>query len=92
MERSKSIVASTVAYILGVAGTGFMAGSVFAYNADSLALSIILAIPGFIGWIIPYFCYANLYKKKSNAVTPLIDQKYDEVYDVCEKANGLLVR
>lgn len=92
LERSKSITASTVAYIVGVAGTGFMAGSVFAYLANSLALSIILAIPGFIGWIIPYFCYTNLYKKKSNAVSPLIDQKYDEIYDVCEKANGLLER
>jgi len=90
LEDSKVITAATVAYVIGVIGTAFMAGSVFAYLANMLPLMVILAIPGFIGWIIPYFCYIHVSKKKADKVTPLIDGKYDEIYDVCEKANGLL--
>lgn len=92
LENSKVIAASAVAYIIGVIGTAFMAGSVFAYLANMLPLMVVLAIPGFAGWIIPYFCYALIVKKKADKVTPLIDGKYDEIYDVCEKANGLLSR
>jgi hypothetical protein len=91
LERSKFVTASTVAYIVGVVGTAFMAGSTFAYLADMLSLCIILAIPGFAGWIIPYFCYSKIRSKKTANVTPLIDNKYDEIYEVCEKANGLLI-
>ncbi len=90
LEFSKVVGASTVAYVIGVVGTAFMAGSVFAHIAGMLPLSVLLAIPGFAGWIIPYFCYLRLCKKKTEQVTPLIDQKYDEIYEVCEKADSLV--
>ncbi len=90
LENSKAITAATVAYVIGIVGTAFMAGSVFAYLANMLPLMVILAIPGSVGWVIPYFCYAHISKKKADKVTPLIDGKYDEIYAVCEKANALL--
>lgn len=90
LELSKIVGASAAAYGIGIAGTALMAGSVFAYLAGMLPLSVILAVPGFAGWIIPYFCYLNISRRKTEEVTPLIDQKYDEIYEVCEKANGLL--
>ncbi|MCO7127510.1 hypothetical protein NIE88_17270 [Sporolactobacillus shoreicorticis] len=90
MERSKFVVSSIVVYTIGIIGTAFMAGSVFAYQGSLLVLSIILAVPGFVGWIIPYFCFSAIHKKKSARVTPIIDQKYDEIYELCEKANDLL--
>lgn len=92
LERSKDIGASAVAYFIGVVGTAFMAGSVFAYLGSMLPLSIIFAIPGFVGWIIPYFCYCTIQRKKTTKAAPLISQKYDEIYEVCEKANGLLIK
>ncbi len=90
LEQSKVIGASAVAYVTGIIGTAFMAGSVFAYLAGMLPFSIILAIPGFIGWIIPYFSYCAIHKKKADKVSPLVDAKYDEIYEVCEKANSLV--
>jgi hypothetical protein len=92
LERSKVTGASVWAYSIGLAGTAFMAGSVFANQDDQLILSIILAVPGFIGWIIPYFSYRGIHKKRTGKVTPLIDQKYDEIYEVCEKGSNLLSR
>lgn len=92
LERSKIIGASSVAYVIGIVGTAFMAGSVFAYLANMLPLTVILAIPGFTGWIIPYFCFSGIRKKKTDKVTPFIDKKYEEIYEVCEKANTLLAK
>lgn len=90
LEASKHILASVIAYAVGVIGTAFMAGSVFAVTAGKLIPCILLAVPAFIGWILPYFLYRRLEKKKTEQVTPLIDQKYDELYTVCEKAHDLL--
>lgn len=90
LETQKYIKASVIAYIIGIIGTAFMAGSVFAVTADRIISCVLLAIPAFIGWTLPYFCYKTILKKKSDEVSPLIDQKYDEIYLVCEKANALL--
>lgn len=90
LERSKFIKPSVVSYLIGIIGTAFMAGSVFCVIADMIIPCIILAIPAFIGWVLPYFLYKSILKKKTAEVTPLIDQKYDEIYTVCEKANALL--
>lgn len=90
LEMSKVVGASIVAYVIGVIGTAFMAGSVFSYLANMLLLSIILAVPAFIGWIIPYFCYVRIRNKKTDKVAPMIDQQYDAIYEVCQKGNALL--
>ena len=90
MEQSKTNDASIVAFTIGIAGTAFMAGSVFAYFASAIMLCIVLAIPAFIGWSVPYFAYRSTLEKKQAKIAPLIESKYDEMYEVCQKANGLL--
>ena len=67
-----------------------MAGSVFAVIAGNIMRCAVLAVPGMIGWIIPYLIFRSVSGKRTEAVNPLIDQKYDELYAVCEKANALL--
>lgn len=90
LNMSKMTNASIVAYVVGILGTACMAGATFAFLAGMIPLMIILAVPGFIGWIIPYFSFKSLCRKRAEKVAPLIEQKYDEIYDVCEKANALL--
>ena len=90
MERSKTTTASIAAYTVGIVGCAFMAGSVFAYLGGLLPLCIVLAVPGFLGWLIPYFAHQKIKKDKTAKLAPLINQKYDEIYAVSEKANGLL--
>lgn len=90
LERSKVTGAATVAYIIGILGAAFMAGAVFAYLAGMIVLMVVLAVPGFVGFALPYFLFQKVRKDKAAKVAPLIDSKYDEMYSVCEKASGLL--
>lgn len=92
LERAKTSTATMYAIILGVIGTAFMAGSTFAVTAQPpyYVLCILLAIPGFLGWILPYFLYKRIAGKQTEKITPLIEAKYDEIYEICEKGNKLL--
>jgi hypothetical protein len=51
---------------------------------------IILALPGFIAWGLSYLLYGKVKAKKTAAVEPLIDKKYNEIYEICEKGHALL--
>jgi hypothetical protein len=91
LENSKAVKAQIIAFTIGILGTAFLAGSVFALiYAQMIPLMIVLAIPGFVGWVLPYFCYTRILKKRIDEVTPLIESQYDEIADICEKAHTLL--
>lgn len=92
MEKNKSSAATAYALVLGIIGTAFMAGSVFAVTAQPpyIIVCVILAVPGFLGWIFPYFLYKKILRKQTEKINPLIEAKYDEIYEICEKGSKLL--
>jgi len=90
LEKAKTGKAMGISLGIGIVGTAFMAGSVFAYLASMIALCIILAIPAFIGWALPYFLYKKIYNETSTKVNIMIDHNYDVIYNSCEKASHLL--
>lgn len=92
LEKSRTSAATMYALVIGILGTAFIAGSVFAVTAQppNIVLCILLAIPGFIGWGIPYFVYKKMVKRQTDKVIQLIEEKYDEIYKICERGNKLL--
>lgn len=92
LEKAKTSAAVMYAVILGIFGTAFMAGATFAVTAQPphYILCTLLAVPGFLGWIFPYFLYKKKARKETEKLTPLIEAKYDEIYEICEKGNKLL--
>ena len=90
LESSKRTKATAAAYAVGIVGTTFMAGSVFSVTAGLVLPCVVLAVPALAGWVLPYFIYRFIEKKKIASVTPIIESKYEELYTVCERANGLL--
>ena len=92
LERAKTSVPTEWALIIGILGTAFMAGSTFAVTAQPpmILLCIVLAIPGFLGWILPWFVYKKLLARQTEKMTPLIEEKYDEIDAICEKGSKLL--
>jgi len=90
LERTKTGKAMGISLGIGIVGTAFMAGSVFASLASMVPLCIILAIPAFIAWALPYFFYKKIYFETSTKVDVMIEHNYDVIYDSCEKASHLL--
>ena len=93
LENSKTTQAMMASLTIGIIGTAFMAGSVFAVTAQPpvIWLCVLLAIPAFAGWIFPYFVYKKLKEIKTKKVTPYIEEKYEEIYEICEKGHSLLI-
>lgn len=92
LEQAKTTAALIWALSVGVLGTVCMAGSTFAvvHEPPVIWLCVLLAIPGFIGWIAPYFLYRHKAEEKRKALQPLIEKKFEEIYTICEKGHSLL--
>lgn len=92
LEKSKTRMATVWALAVAILGTAFMAGSTFAivHEPPVVWLCILLAIPGFAGWIVPYFLYEKIRRKNTQKIQLLIEAKYEEIYEICEKGHALL--
>lgn len=92
LEKSKTANAKIWAIVVGLIGTVFLAGATFAavHEPPLYVLSAVLAVPGFIGWALPYFLYQKLAAKRAKVVAELVERKYDEIYEICEQGNKLL--
>ena len=91
LENSKRRTGLIYTLVVGLAGTAFMAGSVFAvtHSPPMILLCVLLGVPGIVGWALPHFVFKHFMQKRTEEVTPLIEQKYDEIYGICEKGNAL---
>ena len=92
LEESRTARARICAVMTGILGTAFLAGSTFAvtHQPPMVALMVVLAVPGFAGWIAPWFLYRAMVRRRAQVVDKLVEQKYDEIYDLCAKGHSLL--
>lgn len=90
LTRSITTTAVTAALSVGIVGSAFLAGSVFAIEADLWPLSIALGVVGLIGWLAGYLTHGRVKANRSAKVNPLIDQQYEIVYTAGEQASHLL--
>ncbi len=92
LEKAGPSLAAVWAWTIALLGTAFMAGATFAATADPPAflLSLLLGLPGIFGWILPFFVYRRVAARRAQKLMPLIEAKYDEIYEVCQKGRSLL--
>ncbi len=90
LENSSHTTATAAAFTTGLVGTVFLGAATFSYLANQIPLTILLAIPGFIGWSASYFIHKMVKSGQTSKVAPLIEHKYDGIFDICVKANALL--
>lgn len=92
LEQAKTSAATIWSFLVGLIGTAFMAGSTFAVTHEPpiIWLCVLLAVPGFLGWGLPYLIYKSTVRRETDRLTPLIEAKYDEAYGICERASKLL--
>lgn len=89
MERKTTDTADKAACGVGLMGSVFLCCSALLTIVWELSAGLLLAIPGFFGWLIPGFLHKGILRKKTREAAPLIEQKYDEIHHVCQKASGL---
>ena len=91
LETSKNSISTMLSISIGLLGCVFVAGSIFAITASQplIWLTIVLGIPGIFLWFAAYPISIFIKKKRAQQIYPLIEDKYDEAYQVCEKAQKL---
>jgi len=92
LEGRKGFGASAAALIVGLMGMAFVVGAVFAVTAQSpnYPLCAKLAVLGFTGCIVAPFLYRWMVERKTQWLAPLIEEKREEIYAICEKGYSLL--
>ena len=88
LEQSKRTMPTLWAITVGVIGGFFLAVSVMAVSGEVqhwLACAV-FGVPGLCCWAAPYFLYRALVGRQIDRLSPLIEEKYDELYEICEKA------
>ncbi|GFH42036.1 hypothetical protein Hs30E_05870 [Lactococcus hodotermopsidis] len=92
LEMMKTRTAAITAFTTGIVGSGFMAISVFSITGATthLVLCIIFGALGFLAWGLAYPLFHRISAKKTVQMTELIEQKFDEIYDICQKATALI--
>ena len=92
LKNSAAKKGMPISLAVGIIGTALLAGSVFAVTAEPpiIWLCVVLGIPGIIGWVLPYKLFRVIAEKRNAEVVPLIEQKYEEIHEICEKGNALV--
>ena len=90
--QKKSITAVIIASILGVIGTILVAGSAVALTYHILFRGTLLAAGGFAVWLLAFFCYRLISKLKRHKFRSQIDEKIDEIRQICDKGFSLMAK
>lgn len=92
LENSKMRNATIYSLVAGIAGTAFIAGSVFMVtNEPPLVLyCALLGAPGLVLWAAAYPIFRAIREKRAAETVKLIEDKYDEMHEICEKGNALI--
>lgn len=90
LEKSKRTAAVGTSLGVGIAGSAFLAGSVFAITADNWGPGIVLGTVGLLFWLAGWVVYGKVKNRRTTKVLPEIDQRYGIVYEASEKAAHLL--
>ncbi|GAA2180550.1 hypothetical protein GCM10009785_11840 [Brooklawnia cerclae] len=90
LEQSKAAIPMAVALGLGIIGSAFLAGAVFAISAGAWGLGVPLGLVGLAGWAAGFLAHGRVKADKTAQVAPQIDREYEAVYVTGERAARLL--
>lgn len=90
LERSRTSGPTGVALAIGLVGSGFLAGSVFSFEASLWVPFVLCGVLGLTGWALAYPVYSSRRARRAAEVAPLIEKEYDTISTACEQAAGLL--
>ncbi|MCI1868830.1 hypothetical protein [Bifidobacterium crudilactis] len=90
LETAPESTARLLALCLGIIGCAFLAGATFSYMAGFIVAMVLLAIPGFLLWIVAYPVFVRTKASKTQKNAPQLDACFDAVYETSKQASQLL--
>lgn len=90
MTATKGMTAAIAASAVSLLGTAFLGISTFAYLAGMTPVFLIAAVPGFLGWIFPFFLYQKMKASRERAIAPKIEEQHETIYGICKSGSELL--
>ncbi len=90
MNKTKNFLARAVAYVIGIAGTVLLLGSILTFILSFGAATLSLAAVGLTSWIVAYPSYVNVRRRKTVEFSPLITQRFKEINRLKKNAGYLL--
>ncbi|AUJ28858.1 hypothetical protein [Liquorilactobacillus hordei] len=89
IDNKNELIPTVYACLIGIIGTIFIGLAFLTYQYSNLFLSLIVSLPGFTGWITPYWFYKYFKKIITGKNTVVVNQIYDEIFKTCRRAQGL---
>lgn len=90
LEKSKESEAMIVSLSSGIAGLLTLAGAVYIFLAGEIVFSIVLVLLSLVGFAFPLYFYKKIKSDQEYKVASLIEEQYDIIYNVCERAKSLI--
>lgn len=92
LQRAPAQTAALWALVVGLVGTAFLAGAVFAvtHQPPLYGWMTVLAVPGFAGWAAPCRLYPWVLRRQQARADPLLEAQWEEVDRLCAKGQALL--
>lgn len=92
LEKAPGYKSSLIGWCVGLLGCVFLGGATFSYLGGFMVLMVVLAVPGFLCWLGAAPIANKIRRVVEVCNEPTIDHLYDMNYDVCRRANSLLMR
>lgn len=92
LENSRVRTATIYSLAAGLVGVALVAGSVFMVTSEPplILLCVLLGAPGLVCWAAAYPIFRGIREKRTAETVQLIEQKYDEMHEICAKGNNLI--
>jgi hypothetical protein len=90
LESEPKNRARIFALSVGLIGCAFLAGAMFSYLGGFIVAMVLLAIPGFLLWLVAYPVFSRVLAGRTQKNAPQVDATYDAVYETAKKASQLL--
>ena len=92
LENSKSRAATIYSLIIGLIGSAFLSYSIYKVinEPPNILLCVIFGTSGLFCCVFPCFLFKILTKNRTTEIVPLIEKKYDEIHEICEKGSELI--
>jgi hypothetical protein len=90
IERKNNAQTMGVSLGTGIVGTAFIGLAVYNFVFSHVALGVLFAAVGAVGWAIGFFSNRRIGTKKAVETEPHIQEQFDIAYNACEQAHALL--